>query len=147
MKQSKGSIRAKGICPICKQKFGEIRGVGYICLEQETVPKRLYVDMPWKGSRIRLFSDKSGQPLDSYSRAEKLLKHLHYEVANHTFDPSRYLKADTKRFYCGNLLEEWIGDKKREAEKGRLAWSYINPLDGYLKMYFKPFFRTSSTSG
>ena len=99
--------RAKGRCPICKEKFVEIKGIGYLCLEHETVPKKVWVDFPWKGERIRIFSDKTGKPLDTYVRAEEVLKHLHYEMTNHTFDPKRYIKAEASKFWTVNLLSKF----------------------------------------
>jgi integrase len=106
-KKSQGIIRAKGRCPICKEKFTEIKGIGYICLQHETVPKKVWVDFPWKGQRIRIFSDKTGKPLDTYSRAEEVLKHIHYELTNHTFDPQKYIKAEASKFWTVNLLDKF----------------------------------------
>ncbi len=59
----KGIIRAKGVCPTCGEKFTEVPGVGYICCEHQTRPKRCFVDLHWKGKRVRIFSDKEGLPL------------------------------------------------------------------------------------
>ena len=111
MKKSQGTIRVKGRCPICKEKFTEIKGIGYICLEHKTVPKKVWVDFPWKGERIRIFSDKTGKPLDTYSRAEEVLKHLHYELTNHIFDPEKYIKAEASKFWAANLLERFENDR------------------------------------
>ena len=113
-KKSQGTIRAKGRCPICKEKFAEIKGIGYICLKHETVPKKVWVDFPRKGKRIRIFSDKTGKPLDTYTRAEEVLKHIHYELTNHTFDPQKYIKAEAEKFWANNLLDRFEKDKVKE---------------------------------
>ena len=110
-KKTQGTIRAKGRCPICKEKFTEIKGIGYICLEHKTVPKKVWVDFPSKGERIRIFSDKTGKPLDTYTRAEEVLKHIHYELTNHTFDPQKYIKAEASKFWTVNLLERFEKDR------------------------------------
>jgi integrase len=109
--RGEGNIRAKGKCPICGEKFVEIPGVAYICPKDKTAPKKLYVDLPWKGQRIRIFSDKTGQVLDSYSRANTALKGVNWEIQNHTFDPQRYVKAEASKFWAVNLLERFENDR------------------------------------
>jgi integrase len=106
-----GHIRAKGKCPICGKPFAEIRKIGFLCLEHQTVPKRFYVDLPWQGQRIRVFSDKTGQVLDSYDRAEKLSDRIGEELEDHTFDPSNYVTAEASKFYAQNLLDRFEKDK------------------------------------
>lgn len=106
-----GTIRAKGCCPLCLNKFVEVKRLGYICSEHKTVPKRLYVDLFYKGQRIRLFSDKQGQPIDTYQRATELLNHINYELKNYLFDPTKYVKQQVELFYIGNLLERFLKDK------------------------------------
>jgi integrase len=111
MKTSQGAIRAKGTCSKCGEKFTEFKGIGFLCPEHDTVPKRLYVDMFWKGERIRIFSDKSGKPLDTYERATEVLKHLNYEITNHVFDPKEYLKVEASQFWTSRLLDRFEKDK------------------------------------
>lgn len=114
-----GHIRVKGKCPICGKPFTEIRKLGFVCLEHQTVPKRFYIDIPWKGQRIRVFTDRSGQVLDSYGRADRLSYRIAEELENHTFDPCHYVTAEPSRFHAENLLDRF--------EKGRvenLAPSY-----------------------
>jgi hypothetical protein len=106
-----GHIRAKGKCPVCGKPFIEIQKLGFICLEHQTVPKRFYVDLPWQGARIRVFSDTTGQVLDSYDRADKLSDRIGEELEDHTFDPSRYVTAEASKFYAENLLMRFEKDK------------------------------------
>lgn len=133
--RGEGRIRAKGRCPICGQKFTEIPGVAYICPEHKTTPEKLYVDLPWKGRRIRIFSDKTGQVLDSYGRASTALKGVNWEIMNHTFDPLRYIKAEASKFWAVNLLDRFQKDKLSE-----IAPSYQR---GYKRMILiaKEFFK------
>lgn len=135
MKKSQGTIRAKGECPVCGEKFEEIKGIGFVCLEHKTVPKKLYVDLPWKGDRIRVFSDKTGKSLDSYDRAQEVLKHLHYEISNHAFDPQKYIKAEASKFWTVNLLERFEQYKVKSLAPGYKAYfSYVVKI---AKDYFK----------
>jgi integrase len=106
-----GKIWARGKCPVCRKKFIEIPGAGYICPEHETTPKRFVVDLPWKGDRIRVYSDQTGQVLDSYSRADTVRKHIHYEITHHIFDARKYQKAESEKFWCVNLLQRFENDR------------------------------------
>lgn len=107
----KGCIRVKGHCPVCQGRFHEIKKLGYICAEHKTVPSRFYIDLYHKGQRIRLFSDKYGQAIDTYERASNLLSHINYELQNHTFDPTKYVKQDMEKFYVSTLLDKFLAFK------------------------------------
>lgn len=104
----KGAIRAKGHCPVCQGSFTEVKKLGFICAEHKTVPNRFYIDLFHKGQRIRLFSDKHGQAIDTYQRASSLLSHINYEIQNRTFDPTRYVKQDLEKFYVSTLLDKFL---------------------------------------
>lgn len=106
-----GTIRVKGKCPVCENKFQHIRKVGFICSECKTTPKRFYVDFSYKGNRIRIFSDKQGQTLDTYQRALNLLAHINYEIKNHTFDQHQYIKSELEKYFMSNLLDKFYQDK------------------------------------
>lgn len=140
----KGAIRPisrQRNCPNCGKKFERVPKLGYICLTCKTMPQRFYIDLWWKGRNCCICSDKMGQALDSYERARKLHSHIQTEIDNHTFDPSRYVKADVQRFYFENLIKRWLGEKEESAAKGQRSYAYINPLRGYVKNYFLPFFQ------
>lgn len=110
----KGTIRPtarESKCPKCFKVFQHIMKVGYVCPECKTVPKKFVLDVPWKGRRPRICSDKQGQPLDTYRRADDLLTFIQTEIDNHTFDPTRYLSADARKYYASTLLEEFLADK------------------------------------
>lgn len=107
----KGAIRAKGYCPVCQGSFTEVKKLGYICPQDKTTPQRLFIDLFYRGQRIKLYSDKQGQVLDSYQRALSLLAHINYEIKHHTFDPSRYVKQELEKFYVCNLLDGFLTSK------------------------------------
>lgn len=139
-KDMKGAIRAKGKCPSCQGQFEQIKKLGFVCPGCKVTPKRFYLDLNHKGQRIRIFTDKTGQVLDSYQRALNLLSGINSELNNHTFDPSKYVKADLERFYFSEITKKWIKEKKKDVEQGLKAYSYIKELEGYNKRYFIPFF-------
>ncbi len=110
----KGIIRAKGVCPTCGAKFTEIPGVGYICPEHSTRPKRCFVDLHWKGERIRIFCNKAGEPLEGYKQAETVAKTIEYEIEHYSFNPEMYIKAELSKFWATNLLDRFEKDKVKE---------------------------------
>ena len=128
-------------CPSCEKKFQYLPKLGYACPSCKTVPNRFRIDMHFSGERYFICSDKQGQALDSFQRALLLLSHIQHEIENHIFDPSKYVASDIKKYYFENLLDKWIADKERDAEKGQLSYSYINPLKGHIRNYIKPYFK------
>lgn len=130
----KGVIRPKGNCPVCQGKFVEVKKLGYICPVDKATPKRLFVDLFYSGKRIKIYSDKQGQPLDTYQRASNLLIHINYEIKNYSFDPSKYIKNELEKFYVTTLLDKFLISKI-----DKLAPSYKKDFKRYVenaKNYF-----------
>jgi integrase len=114
-----GTIRCRGKCPNCRKPFKYFRKLGFACPECKTMPKRFYIDIWNRKKRVRLFSDKKGMSLDSYERARTLLSHIRYEISNHTFDASKYIKSEVREYWATTLL-----DKFRDNKLDSLAPSY-----------------------
>jgi integrase len=106
-----GIIRSKGECQKCGEEFKHLPKLGYICPECKTTPKRFFIDLWHQGKRIRLFSDKTGQVLDTYQRAQTLLSHIRYEIQHHTFDPSKYIKSEISGNWVTTLLDKFLAFK------------------------------------
>ncbi len=113
-KKRKVKIRTKEKCPRCGGKFEEIPGVAFLCLKCKTTPKRYFIDLVWQKKRIRIYSDKSGQPLSSYEQAKRLASHIQYEIDHHIFDPSLYVAEDIKKFNIKNLVEKYLSEKEKQ---------------------------------
>jgi len=92
--------------------------LGFLCSAHKTTPKRFFVDLYWK-KQIRIYSDKQGQPLDSYHRALNLQGRITHEVENRIFDPSKYMRSEIQGFWISNLL-----DRFEEAKLKTIAPSY-----------------------
>ncbi len=131
-----GIIRSKGKCPVGQCKFEEVHRIGFICSVHKTVPCRFYIDLFFKGQRIRLFSDGHGQPIDTYQRALNLLSHINYEIKNYTFEPSKYVKQELEKFYVSSLLDKFLAFKL-----DAIAPSYRKDYRRYIKLA-RDFFTT-----
>jgi len=136
-----GVIRCKGKCQNCGEEFKHLPKLGYICPGCQTTPKRFFIDLWYQGKRVRLFSDKTGQVLDSYQRAQTLLSHIRYEIQHHVFDPSKYVSSDMKKFLFEEQIEDFFKEKKVEETKGNISPSYIGSLTNCKDNYYLPFFR------
>ena len=112
----KGNIRTRQQCRKCKGKFRPTdpkRASALMCPNCHTEPSRLYVDFPWKGGRITVFTDADGHPVDSNERALRILGRMRSEVDNHTFDPANYKKAINQPYHMDAYVEKWLKRKKR----------------------------------
>jgi hypothetical protein len=103
-------------CPKCNGLFRRVIlknafNIAYRCPDCLTIPTRYYLDIHYKGERPRIFSDRQGMPLDTLQRAIDLLSHINYEIGNHSFDQSRYVRSEQKEFYVMNLCERFLNFK------------------------------------
>ena len=131
----KGVIRTKEVCSVCQDSFIEIKKLGYICPTHKTTPKRFFVDLFYKGQRLKIYSDKQGQPLDTYQRASSLLAHINYELKHNLFDPSHYIKQEQEKFYVTTLLDKFLSYKIDSVAPS--YQSHYRRFVGMHKEYFK----------
>lgn len=126
----KGKIRAKGKCPVCSGKFEHIVGTAMRCPIHKTSPERLFIDIFYDGKRLKLYTDRHGQILDSYSRALHLLTHINAEIKDHTFDPTHYVKSEQQKFYTSILLDTFLETKLNGSDP--IAPSYVRHYRRYV---------------
>jgi integrase len=103
----KGKVVPRGKCPKCNRPFA-FGKKGYTCAEHEIKPERYRISIY---SRY-IYSDKQGDPLDSFSRAYKLLAHINTEIEDGTFDISKYVRSEQEQFLIGNLVPRFWDEKK-----------------------------------
>ncbi len=107
----KGTIRARGNCPECQGSFEQIKKLGFICPKCKIIPTRFFIDLFYEKNRIKIYSDKTGQVLDSYQRALNLLSSVNTELNEHSFDPSKYVRSELEHFLISNLLDRFLSFK------------------------------------
>lgn len=133
-----GKIRTKEHCPKCKGKF---KGEPLRCPDCQITPRRFYLDLPWHGQKIKLYSDQDGYPLESYGHAYRLLEHVRLEVDRGIFDPKNYVKRDLRELQFSTYFESWLARRRLEQERGHLSLSYLRSVKVYGKGYLIPFFQ------
>ncbi len=116
----RGKIRTWGKCPEpgCNSSFKET-AAGPMCPLHHTRPEAYLFDFSFKGQRERLFYDKEGKRLDTYNKALELQIMINKEIREHTYDPSQYVRRESKEFWVSTLLGEF---QDRKIDK--LAPSY-----------------------
>lgn len=122
-----GTIRARESCPICARTFQTIDRDGLLCKKHKTRPRRYFIDL-WHKRQIKIYSDKQGNILDSYSRAFKVLSIISKEIEDHTFDLSKYYRHDARQFFASTLLDRFQSYKEKE-----IAPSYWGNYKGMIR--------------
>lgn len=135
-----GTIRTKEKCPVCKRPFKHIARVGFVCPKCKTTPKKYFIDLHYQNQRIKIYSHRTGRILDSYNLAVETLEHIRYEIRTHTFDPTKYIRAEIKKFLFDFQIAQFYQDKVIEETKGNISPSYLDSLKNYINNYYLKFF-------
>lgn len=134
-----GKIRTKEVCPKCEKSF---EGNPLRCPACLTTPKKYFIDLYQKNyGRLKIYSDKTGHPLDSFARAQRVLEAIRYEIDQHIFDPSHYISSDIREYLFETRVDVWYKSKLKEAEKGNLAESYTTQIKRYMNQFYLPYFK------
>jgi hypothetical protein len=70
--------------------------------------ENFYVDLGWKGERVRLFSDRDGNPLYSERQANRLLERIRGEIDAGEFNPKNYIKRELKALRLDGYAPTWL---------------------------------------
>lgn len=134
-----GHIRTERKCPKCGGNFA-IVGRALTCPNCLTVPSRYFLDLWWQGRHLRIYKDSTGQVLDSFKRADRLLTHIRWEIDNARFDPARYLRTKYEPYFMENFAAQWLREQELRHRSGEIAWStlskYKKVIDNYVVKYF-----------
>lgn len=132
-----GKVRSKEMsCPVCHKPFIQVERVGIFCQDHPKVhPDRFFIDLFWLGKRIKIYSDKVGKVLDSYTRAFDILSDINSELQEKTFDPSKYVRQEQEKFLLKKQLDQFFLLKKKA-----IAPSYL-PNYGAMRSAVKEFFK------
>jgi integrase len=106
-------IRTKEKCPVCSKPFQHIQRIGFVCPVHKTQPSRYFVDVYYQ-KQFKIYSHKNGRVLDSYQLAIETLDVIKHEIRTHSFDPSKWVAGDIKKFLFENIIEKWIELKEKE---------------------------------
>lgn len=104
---------------------------------------RWYIDLPWQGSRCRIYVDKRHINFDSKRQAERCLAQIQGEIENGNFDPDFYSTRRKSIRSFNSYAQEWLCNCELRRQRGDLAAGYVRRLKGIYDNYWKPFFGES----
>jgi integrase len=106
-----------------------------------------YIDLYWKGERIRLFSDRDGNPIYSRRQAERLLERIRSEIDYEDFDPRNYIKQELKGLKWVNYLDAWVERQGVRREAGEISREYLRMIQSLAKNHIREMFGNRSIRG
>jgi integrase len=136
-----GTIRTKQVCPKCKGKF---QGEPLHCSACLTIPTRYFLDVPWKGERLKIYSGKDGHPIAHWEGADRLINAIRHEIDQGKFDPKEYQARELRSLLFSNYCKAWIIRQGNRQERGDISAGYLRKIKGYANKYFVPFFQQRS---
>lgn len=136
-----GAVRTKEKCLKCQ---GAFHGEPLRCPVCLTHPRRYFVDFPWKGQRIKLYTGKDGHPLDSWERAFRMLTAMRNEIDLGKFDPKDYTPQEIRNLRFETYVRAWIERRAKERERRHISKSYLKSMAEYARNYYIPFFGKTS---
>ncbi len=131
-----GHIRTLQKCPKCKGPFPK----DFLCPHCLTRPTRFFIDLWWRGERLKLYTDPYGFPLDSLVRAEQLLATIRYQIGTGKFDPKEYVAKEVKSLQFEHYVAAWLTRRQAEVERRDISRGYLKHIERYAANYFVPFF-------
>jgi integrase len=135
----KGQVRTKEKCPKCLGKF-KIAERGLTCSKCLTQPKRFFVDIYLK-KRIKIYKDESGQVLDSWDRADRLLNHIRWEIDNHQFHPEKYQRIKNQPYKFKVYAKKWLKEQEIREKSNEISLATLYKNKMVLKKFIIPYFK------
>jgi integrase len=100
--------------------------------------KNFYVDLHHNGQRIRIFSDREGNPLFSERQAERLLEKIRSEIDYNDFDVKNYIQKEIKALRLDNYALAWVNRQRLRLEAGEISHGYFRELKATVKNHLIP---------
>ncbi len=137
----KGAIRTKAKCPRCGGAFENIEDRDLMCRKCLISPQKFYIDLFWKRSQRKIFSDKRGISLKSYSVANSTLIQIREEIDNHTFDPVNY-RARNNNFLQFEVYVKSFFNRMLDAHQaGKYSPTTIPRFKSDIFIHLIPYFK------
>lgn len=90
--------------------------------------ENFYIDLHFRGERLKLYSDKEGVPYFSERHAARILERIRSEIDADEFNPKNYIKREIKALRLENYVVAWLGRQKLRLEAGEISHGYFAEL-------------------
>jgi integrase len=97
-----------------------------------------FIDLTWKGERLRLFCGLDGNPLYSKRQADRLLERIRSEIENDSFNPKNYIKRELKALRLDGYAATWLWRQERRLETGEISHGYMREIRATVKNHLIP---------
>jgi integrase len=103
---------SKCSCPWFKFWRIDVEKGIFECSYCKQAPRRYLIDIfDQHGIRRRVYSDETGQALDTFERCLKLLLQIRQEIKDRTFNPDKYKERSKTAFHISVLTQKYIAQK------------------------------------
>jgi len=140
-----GSVQTKETCPVCGSAFTLqiLRDTpGMYCAKGcRTVPHRFFVDgrgFRNSGKSVgKLYRDQSGELLDSYLRAARMLESIRadYDKDKAKFRPDKWSNAGMRSYKVSECAHAW---QLAMESSGKKSQGYLNHAEMFYRLHINP---------
>lgn len=96
------------------------------------------IDLHWKGERIRLCSDRDGNPFYSERQANRILERVNSEIDSGEFNPKNYVRRELKALRLDTYATAWLGRQRLRLEAGEISHGYFREIRATVNNHLIP---------
>jgi len=100
--------------------------------------ENFYIDLHWKGERVKLYSDRDGNPLYSERQANRLLERIRSEIDGDEFNPKNYIRRELKALRIDTYTAAWLERQKLRIGPDGISHGYFHFLGGVVRRHIIP---------
>jgi integrase len=97
-----------------------------------------FIDLYWKGERLKLYSTKEGDPFYSERQANRILEKINAEIDADEFNPKNYSKRELKALRLDAYATAWLGRQRLRLEAGEISHGYFRELRSVVNNHLIP---------
>lgn len=83
-----------------------------------------FIDLHWKGERLKLYSTKDGDPFYSERQANRILEKIRSEIDSGEFNPKNYSKRELKALRLEHYVTAWLQRQGTPASRRDFPWLF-----------------------
>lgn len=99
---------------------------------------KFFIDLRWQGERLRLFSDRDGNPLYARRQADRLLERIRSEIDYGEFNPKNYIKRELKALRVDGYATAWLRRQQLRLEAGEISHGYFREVRATINNHLVP---------
>ena len=97
-----------------------------------------FIDLTWRSERLRLFSDREGNPFFSERQANRVLERIRSEIDGKEFNPKNYIGRELKALRLESYALAWLERQRLRLEAGEISHGYMREIRATVKNHLIP---------